>query len=245
MMANGMRTLAIIPARGGSKRVPGKNRRDFAGVPLVAWSIRFARAVPWFSKVLISTDDAGVADVAAEEGVPVPFLRPADLSGDVATSVAVARHALDFEASQGRHYDLVALLQPTSPVRLMQRWQEAYVTIADPGVDSVVGLAPARSHPYHTYALSADGGLEPFVAGGDDLRRLRSQDLPAAYCLAGNLYLTRSSVLREKGTFFPPHTAGIACDEPFEAMDIDTEQDWIIAETLTKYFRQQPWPRSS
>lgn len=244
-MAENMRTLAIIPARGGSKRVPGKNRRDFAGTPLVAWSIRFAKSVPWFSRVIVSTDDDAVADIAASENLPVPFTRPADLSGDTATSVAVACHALDFEAAAGREYDLVALLQPTSPVRLMERWEAAYALIADPGVDSVVGLAPARSHPYHTYSLAPGGGLAPFVAGGDELRKQRSQDLPPAHCLAGNLYLTRSSVLREKYTFFPPRTAGVGCDKPFEAMDIDTEEDWVVAETLTRYFRQQPWPLSS
>ena len=239
-----MRTLAIIPARGGSKRIPGKNSRAFAGLPLVSWSIRFARAMPRFTTVLVSTDDPDVARIAAEEGLPVPFMRPADIAGDKASSVSVARHALDFEAAAGRHYDLVALLQPTSPVRLIERWEEAYALLENDRIDSVVGVAPVSSHPYHAYSRTEAGALVPFVAGGDELRKLRSQDLPEAFCLAGNLYLTRTPVLMGLNTFFPPQTAGVVCDEPFESMDIDTEVDWVVAETLTRHYGQQAWPRS-
>lgn len=244
-MASTVRTIAIVPARSGSKRIPGKNGRPFAGSPLLSWSIRFARAQACFDRVIVSTDGDELAALAAAEGLPVPFMRPPEISGDTATSVAVAAHALAFEADQGRHYDLVALLQPTSPVRLAQRWLEAFELIANPDVDSVVGVAPVRNHPYHTFKIANEGHLAPFVAGGENLRKMRSQDLPSAYGLVGNLYLTRTAVLASQGTFFPPRTAGVVCSEPYEALDIDTEADWVLAETITKHFGQEPWPPSS
>lgn len=235
-----MSTIAIIPARGGSKRVPGKNRRDFLGLPLIAWSIRFASAIRRFDRIVVSTDSEEIAQIARAEGVDVPELRPPDLSTDTATSVSVALHVLGREAHAGRQYDTLALLQPTSPVRLKERWDTAFALLGNPANDSVVGVAPVRNHPYHAHALVEGSRLSPFIAGGDDLYKMRSQDLPSAYCLAGNLYLTRTSVLEALGTFYPPRTSAVICDQPFEAMDIDTEADWVMAEALTKFYGQRP-----
>lgn len=239
-----MRTLAIIPARGGSKRVPGKNSREFAGVPLISWSIRFARAMQSFDTVIVSTDDDNIARIAADEGLPVPFMRPKNLSDDVSSSVDVVKHVIEQELAKGRHYDLIALLQPTSPVRQMDRWHEAFQLLADPAVNAVVGVRPAHDHPYHAYAIDVRKGLDPFVRGGDEVRRLRTQDLPPAYSIAGNLYLIRSAVLNERGSFFPDKSCGVICDGPCETLDIDTELDWIVAETLVRHFGQKPWQHS-
>lgn len=229
-----MKTLAIIPARGGSKRFPGKNIRPFLGIPLISWSVRFACGFPGFDAVVVSTDSPEIAAACQAEGLEVLHLRPAHLATDTASSIDVALHVVETEAANGRVYDTVALLQPTSPVRLKIRWESAFALLDDLELDAVVGVAPARTHPYHTFRM-ADGGNLTSLYGRENLS-LRAQDLPPAVAVAGNLYLARTAALREHRSFFPPRSAGVLCDEPFEATDIDDELDWLVAETIvTKY----------
>lgn len=227
-----MRTIAIIPARGGSKRIPGKNIRPFLGIPLIVWSIRFASSYAGFDRVVVSTDSEDIATVCRDAGMDVPSLRPAELATDTAGSADVALDVLEQEALKGRGYDAVALLQPTSPIRHGSAWDAAYGLLRDTSMDATVGIAPVRNHPFHSFAQGPDSRLQKFVEGAD--LALRTQDLPKAYALTGSLYVVRSAALREHGTFFPPNTAGVVCDDPLEAMDIDTEQDWVIAEALAK-----------
>ena len=233
-----MRTLAIIPARGQSKRIPRKNVRDFLGLPLIVWSIRFARAYPRFDTVLVSTDSPEIAEVSRAAGLDVPHLRPAALATDTAGSADVALHILQEEELAGRQYDAVALLQPTSPIRKAQHWDAAYRLLESPDHHAVIGMAPVRDHPFHGFALGADGQLTRFVPDAD--LTLRSQDLPPAHAVAGNLYLIRTTALRQFRTFFPPRTTGVICAGPCEALDIDTEEDWVVAEALAKYYGLNP-----
>ena len=233
-----MRTLAIIPARGGSKRLPGKNIRPFLGTPLIGWSIRFARIVPQFDAVVVSTDSEEIAALCRAQGLQVPWLRPEALASDTASTIDVVLHVIATEAAEGRHYDTVALLQPTSPVRLRRRWDEAFQRLENPELDAVIGVAPVGTHPFQTFGLGAAGELTPLF--DRDTLKLRGQELPPMVAVAGNLYLCRISVLRNSGTFFPPQSAGVLCDEPFEAADIDTELDWLIAETIAKKYGIEP-----
>jgi CMP-N-acetylneuraminic acid synthetase len=236
-----METLAVIPARGGSKRIAGKNVRPFLGVPLVAWTMRFARTCSTFSRVAVSTDSEEIADIARSEGVEVHELRPAALATDTATSVDVALHALAAE-SIDHAYEALALLQPTSPARLLERWDTARELISR-GHDAAVGVAPAHDHPLLTYTMTPEATMEWFVPRSSE-QSLRSQDLPPAYAIAGCLYLIRSDVLREQRTFFPAGTAGVLCDAPYESLDIDTEADWVAAEAIANYYGQKPCQRS-
>lgn len=233
-----MQTLAIIPARGGSKRLPGKNTRSFLGVPLINWSIRFAQRMNRFDKVIVSTDSEEIANVSRLAGVEVPYLRSTALATDVATSVDVALDILDREAANNQRFDLVALLQPTSPVREASRWHEAFGRIESGDCDAVIGVSPIHTHPFHTFHRDEGGSLLSF--GDAAGLGLRSQDLPPAVCVAGNLYLIRSSVLKSHGSFFPSRTVGVLCDEPCEGFDIDNEADWVAAEALAKHYGK--WP---
>ncbi|WP_375598341.1 cytidylyltransferase domain-containing protein [Devosia sp. Naph2] len=232
-----MSTLAIIPARGGSKRLPGKNIRPFAGTPLIAWSIRFAQAYPGFDRVAVSTDSTEIAAVSAAAGTEVTRLRPVHLATDTATTISVVLDVLTHEASEGRRYDTVALLQPTSPMRLARRWDEAFALLEDPGLDAVIGVSPVRTHPFHTFTFGS-GALVP-LHDRETLKQ-RSQDLPMVVAVAGNLYLARTSALVSHQTFFPKSTAGVLCDEPFETIDIDDELDWIVAETIANRYGIEP-----
>ena len=233
-----MKTLAVIPARGGSKRLPGKNVISFLGTPLIGWTIRFAQRLGRFDRIVVSTDSEEIANASRAEGADVPFLRSGSLATDTATSADVVLDVLNREMDHQRYYDLVALLQPTSPVREPSRWNEAFSQIARDDCDAVIGVAPAHPHPLHAFQREKGGRLLPF---GDAWgTRMRSQDLPPAVYVAGNLYLIKAAVLEEQRIFFPRRTVGVLCDQPWEAFDIDTEADWVAAEALAKWYGKSP-----
>jgi CMP-N-acetylneuraminic acid synthetase len=221
-------TLAIIPARAGSKRLPHKNHRSFLGRPLVLWTVDFALAHGGFDLVLVSTDSPEVAALAREAGAYVPWMRPATLGSDTSTSIDVALHAVDAMAGESRSFDRVALLQPTSPVRRPERWEQA-ARLLDGGAPAALGVRPAPSHPYWTYFLGEDGALAPCFPEG---LGLRSQELPTACVPNGSLYLCVLDALRAHRTFTPFGTRGVVCPEPIESIDIDTAEDWFEAERI-------------
>ena len=233
---NALRTLAIIPARGGSKRIPGKNLRPFLGRPLIHWSIEFARRVPGFGRIVVSTDDADIAAHCRGEAAEVQ-LRPAELATDTAASVDVALHVLATLEASGESFDALALLQPTSPVRDVARWRAAF-DLMGRGAAAAIGVSPVHTHPLHVFRTGPDGRLEPWSDASG--LRLRSQDLPPAVAVNGSLYLIRNSQLRAHRTFFPGDTRGILCDGPCEDLDLDTEADWIAAEALAAHYGAQP-----
>lgn len=232
------KTLAIIPARGGSKRLLGKNVRPFLGRPLIQWTIDFACSVERFDMVHVSTDSDEIATCCAAAGFVVAGRRPAHLGTDTATSVDVALDVLQQAEAVGQQFDFVALLQPTTPLREINRWQQAFLLMDDPATSAVIGVAPATNHPFHVFHSEADQGLTPWC----DLsaRSLRAQDLPSAVVVNGALYLIRTSVLKELKSFFPPATKMVMCESPLESIDIDTEADWVAAEALATFFMKRP-----
>jgi CMP-N,N'-diacetyllegionaminic acid synthase len=232
-----MRVLAIIPARGGSKRLPGKNIRPLRGKPLIQWSIDFARSVEWFASVEVSTDSPDIAQCCAISGQTVTRLRPSKLATDEASSAAVALDALNWKASQGQEFDLVALLQPTTPIRQREHWDEALNLLRDAKHDAVVGLGPAQSHPHLTFRMGQTQQLEPWIA--ERPASLRAQDLEQALVVNGSLYLVRTSALKREKTFMPQSTTGVIMNAPLDNLDIDTEFDWLIAEQAIEYFRER------
>lgn len=224
-----MRTLAVIPARGGSKRLPGKNIRRLGDKPLIAWTIDFAKSVPWFDEIQVSTDSMEIAAVCAEHGIAVTRLRPAELATDEADSVDVVLDLLNWRRAEGVEFDAVALLQPTTPIRLIQRWDAAR-ELLNSGCEGAIGISPAETHPFLAFHDSADGYLEPWVSNPDKITR--SQDFPPAYAVNGALYLTRVDALMKQRSFFPRKCRPVLCTEHVENIDIDTPFDWRVAEML-------------
>ena len=218
--------------------MPGKNIRSFLGVPLIGWSIRFALNMPRFDKVVVSTDSEEIARASQLAGVDVPYLRPAALATDTVSSADVVLDVLARERQSQRSYDLVALLQPTSPLREPSRWYEAFAHVDRGDCDAVIGVAPAHPHPFHVFHWEQGGKMRPFA--DPEGTKLRSQDLPPAVCVAGNMYLIRTAVLEAQRSFFPPRTVGVLCDQPYEAFDIDTEADWVAAEALARHYGKSP-----
>lgn len=227
------RALAIVPARAGSKRLPGKNLREFLGKPLINWSIEFARSVPRFNEVMVSTDDETVARVARNAGAAVPGLRPAELASDSASTVDVVLHVLANYADAGQSFDYVAVLQPTTPVRLAERWQQAFRAL-DAGAPAAIGVMIASVHPYWCYRQGGDGTLLPFFP---DEVGTRSQLLPKACVVNGSLYLARCAEVQAQRTLVPAGVRGVTCEHEVESVDIDTASDWEEAERLVRAYR--------
>lgn len=230
-----MRILALITARGGSKRLPGKNIRVLGGKPLIVWSIDVARGIPEICDILVSTDDPEIASIAQCAGALVPWLRPAELATDTASSVDVALHALEYYEREHGPIDGLLLLQPTSPFRSHASMQAGIALFVDHPGCSVVGVSPAITHPLWCFRLNGQK-LQPFVEGGG--LHLRSQDLPPAYAVNGMFYLAPSDVLRKSHSFYGSDVLPLILESPEECFDIDTEQDWQRAEQASVSHRQ-------
>lgn len=222
------RLLAIVPARGGSKRLPRKNVLLLEGKPLIAWSIAAARDSGCFVDVLVSTDDAEIAETARAHGALVPWLRPPELATDTARSIDVVLHALDwYERERGAVAGMM-LLQPTSPFRTAGTIRAAATRFLDLGADApVVGVSPAETHPAWTFSLEGSR-MHPFC-GWEGLK-LRSQDLPAAYTVNGAIYVSTPTRLRATQSFYAPDMHALVMTDRAESQDIDTAEDWASAE---------------
>jgi CMP-N,N'-diacetyllegionaminic acid synthase len=224
-----LRILALITARGGSKRLPGKNLRLLGGNPLIVWSIDIAKNIPDICDILVSTDAPDIAEISRRAGALVPWLRPAELSTDTASSVDACLHALDWYETERGTVDGLLLLQPTSPFRSRETVLRGIDLFGNSQCRSVLGVSPAQSHPM--WCVQIDGtSMRPFVEGGG--MNARSQDLPKAYAPNGALYLIDPRELRAQRAFCNDATVPLIIDEPSESIDIDTEWDWGLAEAL-------------
>ena len=221
--------VAIIPARGGSKRIPRKNIRDFCGKPMIAWPIEVVKESGLFEHILVSTDDPAIAAVCKEAGAYVPWLRPAELATDTANSVDVALHALDWYEAEKGAVDGLLLLQPTSPFRTRATVQQGIELFGKHGHQPVLGVSPTHAHPMWMLKMEGDY-LVPFMQEHD--LEIRSQDLPPAYAVNGSFYLINPAELRSCHSFVGLKTMPLLIESPQEAVDIDTEWDFRIAELI-------------
>ncbi len=221
--------LALIPARGGSKRLPRKNVLPLAGRPLIAHSIAAALAVtPPMRKVLVSTDDQEIAEAARAAGADVPFLRPPELATDAAGSIEVVQHAVAWvERHEGWTPQWVLLLQPTSPLRTARDIEAAIGMVARDGGDSIIGVTRIRhGHPLKAQRI-LDGFLQPFLPAAQEYSPAPEEP---AYRINGALYLTRADQIRQ-GRFIGARCRPYVMPED-RAVDIDTAVDFRLADLL-------------
>jgi CMP-N,N'-diacetyllegionaminic acid synthase len=219
-----MATLALIPARGGSKGIPRKNVRSIAGKPLIAWTIEAARAVRGIDAVIVSTEDAEIAAVARDAGADVPFMRPPELAADDTPGIAPVLHAL----AAMPQFDSVILLQPTSPLRGMEDIEGVLALAEARQASSVVSVCEVSEHPAWMYRIGSAGGLKPLLDGQQAVRR---QDLPPVYTLNGAIYFAHTSWLMTQRGFIGPDTLGYPMTGE-NSVDIDGPLDWRLAELL-------------
>lgn len=226
-----MNTLGLILARSGSKRLPHKNIKALGGLPLIAWTIRSTIQSEVCCDIVVSTDDAEIAEIAQRFGANVYGLRPPELATDTASSVDVALYSLDsYEVTHGA-VDALMLLQPTSPFRSPETIRKATSLFEQSGGSAVVGVSAVHSHPAWCFRID-NGYLLPYVEG--DSLNTRSQDLPAAYAVNGAMYIVSPQMLRQGRNFFPSATKPLIMENPIESVDIDTHWDWQIADALVK-----------
>lgn len=222
--------LAVIPARGGSKRIPRKNVRDFNGKPMLAWSIEAAIGAQCFDRVIVSTDDAEIAEVAQSFGAEVPFERPSLLSDDFATTAPVMRHAVNWAISIEPNIQFACCLYPTAP---LMRPSDLRV-----GLEKIKGSKWDYVFSATSFPFSIQRAIQVSEVGAVSLREpehevTRSQDLPEMYHDAGQFYWgTVSAWLSEFKVFSPSST--IVNVERYRVQDIDTPEDWVYAEKMAK-----------
>jgi len=226
-----LKILAIIPARGISKGVPKKNSKLLGNKPLIAYTVEAALVCKNINTVITSTDDESIARIAKEYGSQVPFIRPAELATDSARSLDVVLHSVLFLESQGHFFDAVCLLQPTSPFRAHGFIDRCIETFIQQQVDSLVSVqaVPSKYNPHWTFEQDENGQLK--IATGEDSIITRRQDLPKAYIRDGNVYLTKISVLKDQQSLYGK-TIGYVESDPEYYVNIDTPEDWKVAEHL-------------
>lgn len=225
--------LAVIPARGCSKGIPGKNIVPFAGKPLICYTVEAALRAKYLKHVIVSTDDADIAKIAKDCGADVPFLRPSYLSQDDSSSVSVLKHALSFiEESEGSLFDFVVLLQPTSPLRDEKNIDLAVEKMLETGSDSVISVCKVKHHPFWNFVLQ-DDRLHSIISNDD--KSSRRQDLPQTYAPNGAVYVIKRDVLLKENTVFGKDLRGIIMPSD-ESIDIDDYYDWFLAEMTNKYW---------
>lgn len=222
--------LVIIPARGGSKRIPGKNIRPLNNIPLINWTIGIALNYVSRESVLVSTDDEQIAAISHLAGAFVPWVRPSELATDLASSIDVVSHALAWYEEEYGLIDAVILLQPTSPLRhidTIKRAVKAFKAQPENDLHSLISLSPVNQNPAWCFALS-NGKLKPIINW--DAVSQRSQDLQKAYIPNGSIYIAPAVNIRNRLPFIEKGAVGFLMEEPFESIDIDTEEDWKMAE---------------
>lgn len=227
--------IAVIPARGGSKGIPHKNITDLAGKPLIAYTIEAALKAKTLRRVIVSTDDAEIAEIAKSYGAEVPFLRPAELARDDTPSPTVVQHTVRYvEEDEGHRLDAVVLLQPTSPLRNERHIDEAVEKLFESGADSVITVCKVRHHPYWCFVVKGDR-LYPFSKKGITISR--HQDLPQVYAANGAVYVVKRDVLFKQSSLFGKDTRAVVMSLK-DSMDIDDYTDLFVAEMVLKHWQE-------
>ena len=222
--------LAIIPARGGSKRLPRKNILDLAGKPLIAWTIEAALKSKYIDRVVVSTDDDEIADISKKYGADVPFMRPAELATDESTSVGVVLHALDVLKENNDNYNYIILLQPTSPLRSAEDIDKAIELLKVSKIDAVISVCKTEHSPLWSNTIPDNGDLSNFL--DDTILNKRSQDLDQYYRLNGAIYLCNIQSLMKQNTFFLNKKVQSFVMERGVSIDIDDDIDFQFTQFM-------------
>jgi len=227
-------SIAVIPARGGSKRIPRKNVREFGGKPIIAYSIEAACQSGLFERVIVSTDSPEIAEIARDYGAEVPFLRDANLSDDLTPVSAATAATLKRLDQHGDQFGYVCQLMPNCPLRIADDIVASYKQLIDIGSASQISVVRyGWQNPWWAMRLNEQLELEPLFK---DFITQRSQDLPPLFCPTGAVWWAKAETLRSQETYHVPNRTG--WEIPWQrGLDIDTEEDWMMAEVLLNLAR--------
>ena len=225
-----MEVLAIIPARGGSQRIPRKNIKKLHGKPLIEYTIEQAKSSKLISKIVVSTDDKKIAVIAKSMGVDVPFLRPKKYSGSTSPTIDVIKHTLNYlETEQNYIPDKIIILQPTSPLRTVKVIDDSIKKL-NKKISSVISVSSVTKHPFKSFWLN-QGFLTPFTSDHEK-KFYQKQKLPKLYYENGLVYTFWYKTIKEYDSIYGSNIKPLLIDKEFEAIDIDTKFDFFIAEMI-------------
>lgn len=230
-MIDGKKVLALIPARGGSKGIPRKNIKILAGKPLIAWTIEEAKKSKYIDRLILSSEDQEIIQVAKEFGCEVPFIRPAQLAKDETPSIDVIINAVEWiEINQNQKFDILILLQPTSPLRNSNQIDAAIDDfVSDPRNKCLVSVKEVAESPFWMKIIDDDNFLRNFILPKNNYKR--RQDLPNIYILNGAIYIMRTADFMNYKSFDVDNTIPFIMDKK-TSIDIDSEEDFVFAEML-------------
>lgn len=227
--------LAIIPARGGSKRIPRKNIKPFCGKPMIAWSIEAALQSACFDQVVVSTDDAEIAEVARQFGASVPFMRPAELSDDHTGTIPVIRHAIEWFNAQGKTVEQACCLYATAPFVSAEDIRRGLDVLQESDCDYAFSVTSYAFPIQRAIRITQQGRVEMF---NPEHFNTRSQDLEEAFHDAGQFYWGRAEAWREGRMIFSSNSMPVILPR-HRVQDIDTAEDWVRAEWMFKAMQSQ------
>jgi N-acylneuraminate cytidylyltransferase/CMP-N,N'-diacetyllegionaminic acid synthase len=231
-MINGKTVIAIIPARGGSKGLPGKNIKPLCGMPLIAWSIKAGLGSKYIDEVIVTTDSEDIANIARQFGASVPFIRPAELASDTATSMDVIRHTLNFyDYKLDKKFDYTVLLEPTSPLREKDDIDKAIEQLLQNSqAKAIVGVCKTESQ---NPAFLVKKNVNNFLVGYEnlDMKILRRQDINEVYFFEGSVYVSDTATLLNKNSFYHENTLGFEFPK-WKSLEIDDIDDFIMVEAM-------------
>jgi CMP-N,N'-diacetyllegionaminic acid synthase len=231
-MINGKSVIAVVPARAGSKGLPGKNTRTLCGKPLIAWTIEAGLKSQYIDFVVVSTDSKDIATIAENYGATIPFLRPPELATDKTTSIEVIRHVIDYyNSTENKQFEYVVLLEPTSPLRDEGDLDRAIRQLVEnTTAKSIVGISlTSTQNPEFLVKISEGGRLVGF--NQSEIKTIRRQNIEEIYFLEGSVYVSDTHTLIKEGTFYHKDTFG--CIFPkWKSFEVDDIDDFIIVEAL-------------
>jgi len=229
----GENILGLIPSRGGSKGLPRKNIKPLLGKPLIAWTIEQALTSKYLDSVVVSTDDEEIAEISKKYGADVPFMRPKELAEDNAKGIDVVLHAMDWvkENDTRKQYDLLMLLQPTSPLRISEDIDKAIELLFLKEAKAIVSVCEVDHHPLWANILPEDGCMKNFIR--KEIMNKNRQELPIFYRLNGAIYLSYCNYIKERKSFFGKDTFAYIMPKS-RSVDIDDEIDFKLVEILIK-----------
>ena len=223
--------LGLIPARGGSKGIPGKNIKPLNGLPLLQYTFQSASGSKLLSRIILSSDNDEIIAVAKKIGIEIPFVRPAYLALDNSPTLPVILHAIDFLEAEGEYFDAVCLLQTTTPFRSKGFVDKAIQTFIESGADALISVleVPHEYNPHWVFEKNEDNLLH--IATGEKQLITRRQELPKSFIRDGAIYVTKTSVLKEQRSLYGNSLTYIESDAKFH-INLDTLQDWAEAEKM-------------
>jgi len=230
-MIKGKRILALIPARSGSKKLPGKNIKPMNGRPLIAWTIEEAKKSRYIDRIIVSTDNEKIKRVSKKYGADAPFLRPKELATDEAKVIDVVIYTINWLKQNGESFDLLILLQPTSPLRTAEDIDKAVELLFLKDAKNIVSVCECNYHPYWSNTIPKDGCMKDFIR--PDVINKNRQDLPKYYRSNGAIYLAYCDYIRRQEGFFGDETFAYIMPEE-HSIDIDSKIDFKLAEILVR-----------